>query len=533
MKSAAVEGEHTLLVLADRVHTLAHDAVGHDAVLIDRGRVVATGRADDLRAHAHHARVIDLRGTTLTPGLTDAHIHLTEWAFARSEVDLSAAQSPADAARLTLQHRASSQDGWVRGRGWNPHLWDLALPHRAMLDALIPDRPAALQSHDMHALWVNSAALALAGITAATPDPEDGTIVRDEHGEPTGLLLEWAGQIVARVMPDPTLDATIAAVIEAQRALHAFGITGVHSFPGIHRPEPDPLPVVLRMREQNTLTLRVLQHIRLDHLDAAIELGLRSGFGDEWVRIGALKMFLDGALGSRTAWMRAPYENSDDCGMRVMDPDDFRTYVARAAAAGIACTVHAIGDGAVSLALDVLSEPATRVHALPHRIEHVQCCPPERLGDAVAATITCSMQPSHLMTDWRIADRHWGDRSSGAFAVGSLQRLRTLLAFGSDAPVEDVDPRRGLFAAVRRQDHNREPAGGWYPDECIDTAAALYAYTVGPARAAGLSAPAGSLAPGAPADLAAWDHDPLGDPDSLLHMRCVAALVGGRVVHTT
>ena len=531
MKSAAVEGEHTLLVLADRIHTLAHDAVGHDAVLIAHGRILASGRAHDLRAHASHAQVIDLRGTTITPGLTDSHIHLTEWAFARAEADLSFARGPAEAARTTAEHPARTQDGWVRGRGWNPHLWGAAVPHRDILDAVLPNRPVALQSHDMHALWVNSAALARAGITAATPDPDDGTIVRDEHGEPTGLLLEWAGQLVTRVMPDPAIDETIAAVIDAQRALHAFGITGVHSFPGIHRPEPDPLPIVLRMREEGTLTLRVLQHIRLDHLAAAIELGLRSGFGDEWVRIGALKMFLDGALGSRTAWMRTPYENSTDSGMRVMDPDDFRNYVSRAAAAGIACTVHAIGDAAVSLALDVLSNPATRVPALPHRIEHLQCCPLERLGDAATANITCSMQPSHLMTDWRIADRHWGERSRGTFAIGSLQRQRTLLAFGSDAPVEDVDPRRGLFAAVRRQDAAHEPASGWYPDECIDAAAALYGYTVGAARAAGLPAPAGTLAPGAPADLAAWDHDPLGEADSLLHMRCVAALVGGRMVH--
>jgi predicted amidohydrolase YtcJ len=531
MKSAAVEDEHTLLVLADRIHTLAHDAVGHDAVLIAHGRIRATGRAHDLRALASDAHIIDLRGSTITPGLTDSHIHLTEWAFARAEVDLSAAASPEDAARLTARHPARSSDGWVRGRGWNPHLWNATAPHRAMLDEVIADTPVALQSHDMHALWVNSVALARAGITADTPDPADGTIVRDEHGEPTGLLLEWAGQMVARVMPDPTIDETIAAVTAVQHALHAFGITGVHSFPGIHRPEPDPLPIVLRLREEGTLSLRVLQHIRLDHLDAAIELGLRSGFGDEWVRVGALKMFLDGALGSRTAWMLAPYENSTDTGMRVMDPDDFRTYVTRAAAAGIACTVHAIGDAAVSLALDVLSNPATRVAALPHRIEHLQCCPLDRLGDAAAAGITCSMQPSHLMTDWRIANRHWGERSRGTFAIGSLQRQRTLLAFGSDAPVEDVDPRRGLFAAVRRQDAAHDPDGGWYPGECIDAAAALYGYTVGAARAAGLPARYGTLAPGAPADLAAWDHDPLGEADSLLHMQCVAALVGGRMVH--
>ncbi|HUF51858.1 MAG TPA: amidohydrolase [Longimicrobiales bacterium] len=532
MNVASGHDELPLLVLADRIHTLHNGATAHGAVLIRHGRILASGPAHSLRPLADGADILDLRGSIITPGLTDSHIHLTEWAFARREADLSAAASPALAARAVAEHRPVASSGWVRGRGWNPHLWRGELPHRGQLDALIPDRPVALQSHDMHSLWVNSAALALAGIGAATPDPAGGTIVRDAAGEATGLLLEWAGQLVTNVMPDATLAETTRAVLEAQAALHALGVTGVHSFPGIHRPEPDPLPVLLGMRERAELRLRVLQHIRLDRLADALHLGLRSGFGDEWLRIGALKMFLDGALGSRTAWMRAPYEDGSGCGMNTLDPDEFRAHVARAAAGGIACTVHAIGDAAVSLALDVLADPATRVAALPHRIEHIQCCPVERFGDAAAAGIVCSMQPSHLMTDWRIADRHWGAaRSSGTFAIGSLLRAGTALAFGSDAPVEAVDPRRGLFAAVRRQDDAAQPPGGWFPDECISAAAALHGYTVGAARAAGLPAPAGSLAPGAPADLVAWDGDPLAEPAALLQLRCVAAIVGGRVVH--
>jgi predicted amidohydrolase YtcJ len=523
-----------MLVVADRLRGTAdpRSALDARAVLVRAGRIAAIGDPAVLRSHEPRAFVLDLTGATITPGLTDAHIHLAEWAFARREVDLTSAASPNEAAQRVAAHARVTTDAWVRGRGWNPHLWGAAVPSREALDALVPDRPVALQSHDMHALWVNTAALRAAGVDAASPDPEGGRIVRDPDGEPTGLLLEWAAQLVTGAMPQPSLEQTLVAVRDAITALHRAGITGVHSFPGVHMREPDPLRVLLCLHEREQLRLRALQHIRDDLLDHAIAIGLRSGFGDEWLRVGAVKMFLDGALGSQTAWMRAPYEDGSGCGMNTLDPQVFRNTVRRAAAAGIATTVHAIGDAAVCLALDVLADPALRVAAMPHRIEHVQCCPPERLGDAAAAGIVCSMQPSHLMTDWRIADRCWGpERSAVAFAVGSLRRRGTLLAFGSDAPVEPVDPRLGLYAAVLRQDAAGEPARGWYPAERIDAAEALLGYTTGPARAAGLPAPCGSLAVGAPADLVAWDADPLGEPAGLLAMRCVAAVVGGSVVH--
>jgi predicted amidohydrolase YtcJ len=520
-----------LLVLADRVHTLdrRHEC---DALLIGDGRVIAAGAADAIRHMAGDADTLDLRGTTITPGLTDAHVHLTEWAFARLEVDLAEAPEPEAAAAAVAEHHHRHPARWIRGRGWNPHLWAGRQPHRRLLDDVVGDTPVALQSHDMHALWASTAALRAAGIDAATPDPDGGHIVRDDAGEPTGLLLEWAGRMVTRAFPVPTLEQAAEAVLEAQAELHSLGITGVHSLPGIHLTQPDPLPVLLLLRERGALRLRVLQHVGLERLDDAVRLGLRSGFGDDWLRIGALKMFLDGALGSRTAWMLAPYEGDTSVGMRTMEPAEFRENVRRAAAVGIATTVHAIGDAAVCLALDVLADPALRVPALPHRIEHLQCCPPERMGDAAAAGITCSMQPAHLVTDWRIADRHWGrQRSRGAFAVGSLLRHGTLLAFGSDVPVEPVDPRRGLHAAVLRQDLGGEPAGGWYTDERISARDALLGYTTGPARAAGLPAPAGTLAPGAAADFVAWDTDPLGPPGRLLDMNCVATAVNGVVVH--
>ncbi|NJD10398.1 MAG: amidohydrolase [Gemmatimonadetes bacterium] len=523
-----------LLVAGATVHTLAGTAATGppaDAVLVAGGRIAAVGRAAERRRREPAAEVLELPGATLTPGLTDAHVHLTEWAAGRSQVDLGEAAS-LDAA-LGLLERAGASAGWVLGRGWNPHRWGGQEPGRELLDAILGDRPVALQSHDMHTLWVSSAALEVAGITPSTPDPEGGRIVRDAGGRPTGLLVERAGELVIGVIPKLSEADVVSAVRAAQPVLHAHGITGVHSLPGIALPEPGSFGVLSRLFREGGLRLRILQHIRRERLEAAIEVGAHSGGGGDWIRTGGVKLFLDGALGSRTAWLRAPYQDSDFCGVPLLPEPEFRAIVERAARAGIATAVHAIGDAAVSLALTVLADPAYRVPALPHRIEHVQCLPPERVADAARAGSVCSMQPCHLITDWRAADRHWGaERARLTYAFGSLARAGTVLAFGSDAPVEPIDPRRGLFAAVQRQDLEGEPPGGWYPAERVDARTALRGFTTGPAYAAGLANVAGALAPGAFADIVAWDRDPLACPAAeLLQLRARATLVGGELVH--
>lgn len=383
----------------------------------------------------------------------------------------------------------------------------------------------------MHALWVNGRALAEAGIGRETRDPDGGIIVRDDDGEPTGVLLENAAQLLARRIPQPTVEEAEAALLDAQAALHRLGVTGVHSFPGVHLHEPDTFWLLQRLAERDALRLRVLQHISLGRLDDAIRLGLRSGFGGEWIRAGAVKLFLDGALGSRTALLREPYQSDPaHLGVEIMSERELREVVSRAAAAGIAAAVHAIGDAAVARALDVLADPALRVQAMPHRIEHVQLAPPERLSDFGAARVVCSMQPAHLTTDWQAAGRHWGDRSRTAFAFRSLLAGGAVLAFGSDGPVEPVDPRLGFHAATTRQDLAAEPPGGWYPAERLDMLEVLRAYTAGPAIASGAGPGTPLLGAGAPADFVAWSADPLAPGQDPLELRCSAAVVAGEVV---
>ena len=519
------------IITAAHLHSLSAHA--GNALLMRGGSIEQVGALDELRAAFPQAEVLDYSAATITPGLTDAHIHITEWAIARREADLAAAQTIDDAVRLIGASTGATRGDWVMGRGWNPHHWGGGYPGRTALDRVIADRPAAYQSHDMHALWVNSRALEVAGIDADTPDPPGGRIERDESGQPTGTLLENAALLVMNHVPPPSDEHAVDAVAAAQSALHAFGITGIHSFPGFQMIEPLPLRVLQTLRENGRLRLRVLQHIALDQLDDAIHLGLRSGFGDDWLRIGALKMFLDGALGSRTAWMRRPYENAMDCGVRVLPEADFRAAVERAALAGIAATVHAIGDAAVTLAFDVLTAPNAQSGVLPNRIEHVQCCPPDRMSYAARAGIVCSMQPCHLISDWRAANQHWGaERAATTYAFRSLLERGATLAFGSDAPVEPVDPRLGFFAATERLDLEGLPAEGWVAHERITMLEVLKGYTLGPAVAAGTTGRQGCLAPGAAADLVVWDQDPLQVAGrDLLSLKVRATFVGGELVY--
>lgn len=514
-----------LILTAERIHPLG-GAPPARALLVRGGRVAAVGSEAEVRAAAlPGARHEHVQGV-VTPGFTDAHVHLTAWALFRRRVDLNAAASlEAGLAAIAAAHARGT--GWLRGIGWDVHRWG-RLPTRAELDAAAPVRPAFFHSHDLHAAWLNSAALRACGIHAGTPDPEGGALLRDAAtGEPTGILLERAVTAAERHLPAESPAEVREALLEAQAALHAWGVTGVHSV------EPTGLEDFTRLQEEDRLRLRVLQAIPLARLDGAIEAGLRSGFGGEWIRLGGVKLFLDGALGSRTAWLREPYAGDPaNHGIRTLEPGEFRRHVRRAGAAGISATVHAIGDAAVELALGVLAEePAAPT--MPHRIEHLQLCPPELWERAGRSGVVASVQPVHLMTDIPAAERHWGHgRSRGAYAFAALRRAGMTLAFGSDVPVESCDPRLGLYAATARLGWDGAPAGGWFPEHRLDAAAALHAYTDGPARAAGEGGRRGRLLPGCDADLAAWEVDPLAaSPEALRGMRCLLTLVGGEVVH--
>lgn len=483
------------LVVADRI---VPGPAGSNSLLWIDGVIRAVGPAQDVAKLAKPGTpLFELPGAVLTAGFIDSHTHFAQWAMKRRQVDLTGSGTQDEAVGRVAQ--GSPTQGWIQGQGWDANDWKEP-PTRSALDP-VGTLPIFLDSLDVHAAWVNSAALALAGVTRETPDPEGGRIVRDPAGEPTGVLLELAVDLVRRVLPVPEPAMLHQALLQAQAAAHQFGVTGIQNVEDLH-----VLEAFRGLEREGLLRLRVLFHPPVADLPSLITRGFRSGEGSEWITQGGVKLFLDGSLGSHTAWMLEPYEGTRDRGMPVTSLETAGAAVRMAAEHGISSTVHAIGDAAVRRALDLL-EPLP-VPALPHRIEHFQCVDYDDLDRAARAGIVLSMQPAHLLVDIPLAERHWGKRGRGAYAFRTLMGRGSRLAFGSDAPVAPLDPRQGVFAAMDRRALGSSKEAAWYAEERLPFDAIVSAYTEHPAFAAGWAPRLGVLAPGAAADLVAWQVDP-------------------------
>ena len=404
----------TGFIRARRVMTLIPGLTG-DALWWAGGTVRAVGPSAEVsRQVPRGTPVYDLPTALVTPGFVDGHTHFSLWALNRRRVPLGGAKTRE--AIVAAVATATPSQGWIIGQGWDANGWPVS-PDRSALDAVQPC-PVYLDSLDVHAAWVNSAALAAAGITSHTPDPFGGRIVRDAAGEPTGLLLERAVELMIPHLPVPPAERLDEALRDAQAEAHRLGVTSIHNVEGL-----GAMAAFERLESMESLRLRVLFHPPVDALPQLIRRGVRSGVGSEWLTVGGVKMFLDGSLGSRTAWMLEPYEGSRDRGMPITAESDVRGAMQMAATAGIASTVHAIGDAAVHRALDLMAD-LDRV-AIPHRIEHFQCVHPSDLGRAAAAGIVLSMQPAHLLTDMPCARCSGGaPRSSSAATYRSHRSIR-------------------------------------------------------------------------------------------------------------
>jgi predicted amidohydrolase YtcJ len=507
---------------AGRVISLAPGVSG-DAIWWQDGRIRAVGPAALVRREVPSGTPeLELPRAWVTPGFVDGHTHFAAWALNRRRVQLAGARTRTEALRRIAG--AVPRQGWVLGQGWDANPWE-AVPDRWVLDAVQPG-PVYLDSLDMHAAWLNSAGLRAAGITRDTPDPFGGVIVRDASGEPTGVLKERAVELALPALPVPPEDALAEALLEAQAEAHRLGITGLHDVEG-----DDVLEAFRRLDAADALRLRVLFHPPVASLPALVRSGWRSGRETGWITEGGIKLFLDGSLGTQTAWMLEPYEGSRDRGMPISTLEEARDAMALAASAGIAVTAHASGDAAVRRALDLLA-PLPRV-ALPHRIEHLQCVHPDDLGRAAALGVVASMQPAHLFADIPLLDRHWGARSRGAYAFRSLLQQGTTVVFGSDVPVATIDPREGVYSAMERKAFDGAPAAGWRPDEKVSFEDAVRAYTAAAAVAGGVAGRRGVLAPGYDADLVAWavDEDAPGqEGDAFRRARTLLTVIAGQPV---
>jgi predicted amidohydrolase YtcJ len=466
------------------------------------GRILAVGGAARAAA-GRRAEVVRLRGRAW-PGLIDAHIHLEGLADRHLTADLTGAASPEEAlARISSWSARLPDDGWVVGAGWYNDVWRAPrLPTRRQLDKAAGGRPAYMRRKDGHSAWVSSAALKLAGIDSTTEDPPGGRIDKDKRGEPTGILRETAMHLVARLLPQPGDSELDDAMARALADLAELGLTSVHSMDSAQG-----FASWQRLRAKSRLPVRITYNLPLADLPHAERLGVRSGWGDEWIRIWGVKAFLDGSLGSRTA------EMLDGSGTPRLTQADLVDLVDRAARAGLNVCLHAIGDGAVRRALDALAPRRETGPSWRPRIEHAQCVNPKDLKRFARLGVIASMQPIHAVADRELADRHWPEVTAHAYGWGALERAGARLAFGSDAPVETADPLAGIEAATvwRKK-------AMWHPELAISRASARRAYTAGAAYAVGMEKEVGSLRAGKLCDMTVIDDG-----------QVVATIVGGQV----
>ncbi len=443
-----------------------------------------------------HERV-DLDGRCVLPGFCDAHVHFLAWALGRSELDLAGCGSMAEVLAAVA---AAGGDGWLRGRGWREAAWADGPPTAAALDAVTGDRPTALWAHDGHTLWLNSAGLARAGGHNAA-----------------GVLHEreaWDFPLPERT-PLEASQAVRAAISEA----NARGVVSVHDLQ-----RSGGRGLWQRLDADRRLTLRVHMGIPAEDIDAAATLELRSGFGSDFVRLGPVKVFMDGTLGSRTAWML------DGSGDVLTTREQLEAIVRQAAGCGLGVAVHAIGDGANRAALDAFE--ATRDvwedAMVRPRIEHAQCVDDADVRRFAELGVLASVQPSHATSDRDVADRLWGERARCAYRFHDLLDAGAHLLFGSDAPIEPLDPLAGINAAVHRTTDDREP---WFAGQRLPVADAVLGFTAAGAYAVGEERRRGLLLPGYAADLVVLDTDIIAEPERIATARVEATMLAGRWVH--
>lgn len=533
-----------LLPLQSLAATLVHNVNGYTmldgervsfaALEYDEATITAIYRTSEEASGSNADTRIDARGATLLPGLIDAHGHVGAYGAALASVDLTASGSEDEAALRVAAFLASqSSDGWVQGRGWNQVLWpDKQFPHRSSLDSVAGDRPVALGRVDGHALWVNTAALRAAGITADTPDPEGGQIIRDANGEPSGVLIDNAMDIVFTAIGEPTVAELEAEIERSLTALASLGLTSVHDA-GI---SARSMQAYRNLQEQGRLPIRV--YVMLSVLDPANDAMLAAGpwvSDDGMLAVRSVKISADGALGSRGAALHSDYsDHPGHRGLLLLDEATLRHHMQRAAAAGYQVNVHAIGDLANTRVLDEFSvinaNPAKR--ALRHRVEHAQILRPVDIGRFKELDVIASVQPTHATSDKNMAGDRLGEaRLEGAYAWQSLFSSGARLAGGSDFPVEPAEPFFGLHAAVTRQDRDGQPPGGWRSGEALSRDKALAIFTEDAAYASHAEETLGRLLPGYAADFILVHDDYFAVPREVLWKNEVlATVVAGKLV---
>jgi predicted amidohydrolase YtcJ len=505
------------------------------SVVIDGETLALVGSDEDARK-ANAAQIIDAGGRLIVPGFTDAHVHFISGGFGLASVQLRTANTREEfAARLKAFAATVPAGTWITGGDWDHTLWGGELPTREWIDSVTPDHPVWVNRLDGHMSLANSVALKLAGITRATRDVAGGAIVRDRKGEPTGVFKDNAMSLVDAVVPAGSAEMNDRALLAAMKYVNAQGVTTVHNMGTF-----GDLETFARAARAKALTTRIYavtplaEWEKLRDVVAAKTYGGADGRGDEWLRVGGLKGFMDGSLGSHTAAFEEPFTDAPrDRGLLVNEPEDLYKWISGADEAGLHVMVHAIGDRAIGMLLDIYErvEKTDGARDRRFRIEHTQHLRESDIPRFAQLDVIASMQPYHAIDDGRWAEQFIGKRIATTYAFRSLLDAKARLAFGSDWSVAPATPLEGIYAAVTRRTLDDRNPDGWVPAQKITVEEALRAYTTGGAYASFDEARKGSLTAGKLADLVMIDRDLFKiPPEQIREAKVVATVVGGKVV---
>ena len=526
-----------LIMTNARVWTVDKTHPTAQAVAILGQRIVAVGSNSDVEAwHGKNTRVIDAGGKLLLPGFNDSHVHFVSGGMQLASVELNDATSAQEfARRIGEQAKRTAKGEWVRGGNWDETKWTPPqMPSKELIDPLTPDTPVFVERYDGHMALANSIALRLAGVTAQTPDPPGGTIVRDAKGNPTGALKDAAMDAVYNVIPQLSHQQRLQAARRALALAASLGVTSVQDM----NPDYGDIAAYSELLQRGELTTRIYAAPLIPQVDDQIKIGIRHAFGGPYLRLGALKAYADGSLGSATAYFFEPFTNQPDNhgllsdGMQPLSL--MRDRMMRADAAGLQLCTHAIGDQGISIILDLYTE-IVKAHGEADRrfrIEHAQHMAAKDFDRFAQLHVIASMQPYHAIDDGRWAESRIGhDRASRTYAFRTFLDHGVRLAFGTDWSVAPLNPMFGVYAAVTRATLDGKNPNGWFPEQKLTVTEAVEAYTMGSAYAEFQEDEKGSITPGKLADLVVLSDDIFNiAPEKIRDVKVVNTIVGGQIV---
>ncbi|TFH01086.1 MAG: amidohydrolase [Calditrichales bacterium] len=513
-----------------QIHTLDADRSAVSALLVYQGRIIYSGRAEDINLPDSAISRFDLRGQHIYPGFTDSHTHIAAMAIDKERIRLDDCISRQSALEHIRKFVSSAEPGaWILGGGWNANQWQDGYPDCKVLDKITSGHPAALFNKDMHTMWLNSIALEKCGFSEGSADPAGGKLGRDHKGNLNGLVYEKVCETVLAQTGEISYDQFKRCMNRTWPDLYALGIVGVHSCEDLQT-----WSFFQRLHRENNLGLRICMHPPMENTEQFIAAGLRSGYGDEWLRLGGLKYFVDGSLGSQTAEMFAPFEGLDQTGVAVLNEAELSERLAYSFANGFSATIHAIGDKANHKTLNALekNKSISDSFGLRNRIEHAQIINDTDIPRFHSLGVTASMQPMHLADDVKIADKYLGKRNRLCYRFGDLLNSGAKMIFGSDMPITTADPIKGIQAAVGRRYNLDKNEAVWFADQVISAQSALHAYTVNAAYSSYEEQVKGTLTPGKVADfIAVAQPFENADESVLSDLRVDLTVLNGTVVY--